>query len=265
MSGKTWSGWAAFFLAALILAGLSPALKAVTPGDPDMDGVPTSMELDSDPLTADSDHDGLLDGMERFILPGYQEDDADSDGNNILDGLEDHDLGGTSNGAEAANGSDPDDGGLDDELVVPPTIVGPLPSAPGFEPVSTDVWSPLSFDWSVGSYDKFVLEFDKTPFFANPVRQAYVLKPVGVSSLSGQEIGGLWKKITKKGRVVYWRVVGKEFNNGGKLIRKQPSMVSSFIIEVDGHKLITSGRFTGYWLVMISKEHGCARITAESS
>ena len=61
----------------------------------------------TDPLSADTDGDGLRDGFER--THGFDPNDADENDNNLPDGADDRDGDGSSNADEADAGSDPDD------------------------------------------------------------------------------------------------------------------------------------------------------------
>ena len=98
--------------------------------DPDEDGLSNAEEVDlgTDPYDADSDDDGLDDGIEVHET-GTEPTDADTDGDGLLDGAEveagtdpldpDTDGDGLADGDEAGEGTDPldpdsDDDGLDD-------------------------------------------------------------------------------------------------------------------------------------------------------
>ena len=80
-----------------VIAGtnpLNPADDRTTPNDPDGDGLPTSQEtqLGTDPTKADTDGDGLTDGLEVNGLPGTtcktSPRSRDTDGDKLFDGTE---------------------------------------------------------------------------------------------------------------------------------------------------------------------------------
>jgi len=79
-------------------------------GDPDMDNLTnaTEYEMGTNPSNADTDNDGLNDGLEVNIL-GTDPTLTDTDTNGILDGDEDFDLDGFTNKEEVQCGSDPID------------------------------------------------------------------------------------------------------------------------------------------------------------
>jgi von Willebrand factor type A domain len=82
-------------------------LEGQAVADSDLDGIPDGVELffGSSPTLADSDSDGLPDGYEVAQYPYAHPAKADSDGNGVLDRLEDADGDGLTSEQEFANGS----------------------------------------------------------------------------------------------------------------------------------------------------------------
>jgi hypothetical protein len=212
---------AAALVAALFLLTTFPVTGGAKQGDPDRDGYPTVMG-DPDPLMADYDYDGLLDGVHEFITQTDPE-DSDSNDDETIDALEDSDSGGVPDGAELANGANPEDGGSDDSRLDPPQLLSPLTTFDAT--VSTSRTTPLEFDWNRGSYNRYFLQFDSTPHFEDPVSKTINITSAA-TPLQGENVEDIWKDITKLGRVVYWRVVGK--NTVTKT--ETSSMVASFVI-----------------------------------
>jgi hypothetical protein len=115
---------------------LDPSDDAPVDGDPDGDGLPTSVELGlgTDPNDPDSDDDGLTDGAEVQTY-GTDPLDADTDRDGLSDGDEvlvhhtdpldpDTDGGGVSDGDEVARGTDPLN--ADDDAAPKPVVGGYL-------------------------------------------------------------------------------------------------------------------------------------------
>ena len=111
--------------------GLTPTLSVEDANDLDNDGLSNASEvrLGSDPNVADTDGDGLADGLE-FLTYGSSPTNNDTDGDGLLDGAEvsqwgtlptsaDSDEDGTNDAIELQNGTDP----LVADIVPPPTAV----------------------------------------------------------------------------------------------------------------------------------------------
>ncbi len=223
MAQCTWQKYQAVFAVAFaLLLATGPASAWAVPSDPDNDGLTTIQEeaLGTDPLVADTDNDGILDGDEVNIM-GTNPLLADTDGNGTIDGLEDNDSDGFSNSAELANGSNPlvaNDAGQMQKIL----LAAPLPTGPDYARVTTAVDTPIAVSWNVGpdtNFASYILEFDASARFDSPVQETYTPEKAVTPT------DATWKRITREGRIIYCRVLGVTDNG-----RRFSSEISSFEI-----------------------------------
>ncbi len=220
MFRKTRSRMAAFLAAGLILLlGVMPnSAWAFVTGDPDGDGMPTLDEAaaGTDPLQADTDMDGLLDGWEIY----YTKTDPlkPSTDDVTLDSLRDTDDGGTLiiDGQELSNGTDPNDS-ADDSKLFDLRITQPLPSK-----ISAGVWNTvavrfnqpdqiggiLTFSAALGVFSTYMIQFDGSAAFDSPAQTPFIANLYDRATMVAR-VRGLWPQITREGRIIYCRVMGQ--------------------------------------------------------
>ncbi len=202
------------FLSILVLP--AAAWGASIPGDPDGDAVPTLDEQagGTNPLQADTDMDGLLDGWEIY----YTNTDPlriSTDGGTV-DGLKDSDGGGIGDAQELVNGTDINDAS-DDGKLLGFRIAQPLPAkdaAGNWRPVAVRFNQPdqiggiLTFSSAPGAFSSYLLQFDGSAAFDSPVQYGFASN-LGDRSAMVAAVRSLWTKVTAEGRVVYCRFIAQ--------------------------------------------------------
>ncbi len=129
-------------------------------------------------------------------------------------GWQDTDGEGVPDGAELAGGTDPALGADDDYS--PPIVKAPRVGENGFSVGETKP----TFRWETGQGRLFKLQFSRRHDFKDKV-MAYPrkgwLEDTGQAEMKFTPNKKIWKKITKKGSKIYWRVVSARKSKGPRL------------------------------------------------
>ena len=137
-------------------------------------------------------------------------------------GWQDTDGQGVPDAAELAGGTDPTSGS--DDLYSPPIIKSPLVGENSFD---LGVNKP-SFSWETGQNKLFKLQFSHRHDFKKGTVTAHPRKVWLKGERDSQETftprKKVWKKITKKGDKIYWRVVGTNKKGGKRLFSMYGSL-----------------------------------------